>query len=111
MMTRNEEDQRSYTYTIKGSIKKEECKPLKEDIQKPKIKKNQEEYHAFIGTWNKQPTLNKTQEEDHDFIRITPTIRPPTLRYQNIFLALCYSCNNFGHKSINCRAYAKGRNT
>jgi hypothetical protein len=23
---------------------------------------------------------------------------------------LCYSCNNFGHKAINCRAYAKGRN-
>jgi hypothetical protein len=24
---------------------------------------------------------------------------------------LCYSCNNFGYKSINCRASAKGRNT
>jgi hypothetical protein len=55
--------------------------------------------------------MNKTQEEDHYFRRTTPTRRPPTLRYQNIFLGLCYSCNNFGHKSINCRAYAKGINT
>jgi hypothetical protein len=39
-----------------------------------------------------------------------PTRRPPTPWYQNIFLGLCYSCNNFGHKAINCRAYAKARN-
>jgi hypothetical protein len=111
MMIGNEAEKRSYADTIKGSIKKEECKPLKEDIQKPEIKKNQEEDHAFRGTWNQQPTMKKTQEEDHDFRRTTPTRRPPTPRYQNIFLGLCYSCNNFGHKAINCRAYAKGRNT
>jgi hypothetical protein len=35
MMTRNEEEKRSYAYTIKGSIKKEECKPLNKDIHKP----------------------------------------------------------------------------
>jgi hypothetical protein len=55
--------------------------------------------------------MKKNQEEDHDFRRTTPTRRPPTPRYQNIFLVLCYSCNNFGHKGINCRTYAKGRNT
>jgi hypothetical protein len=55
--------------------------------------------------------MKKTQEEYHDFRRTTPTRRTPASRYQNIFLGLCYSCNNFGHKAINCRAYAKGRNT
>jgi hypothetical protein len=54
--------------------------------------------------------MKKTQEEDHDFITTTPTRRPPTPMYQNIFRVLCYSCNNFGHKAINCRAIM-GRNT
>ena len=31
--------------------------------------------------------------------------------YQNIILGLCYSCCKFGHKTINCRSYEKGRNT
>jgi hypothetical protein len=45
----------------------------------------------------------KITEEQHH------SRRSPTLRYQTIFLGLCYSCNNFGHKAINCRAYAKNR--
>jgi hypothetical protein len=49
-MTVNEVDKRSYADTIKGAIKKEECKPLEEDIQKLEIKKNQEEDRAFVGT-------------------------------------------------------------
>jgi hypothetical protein len=49
---------------------------------------NQEEDHAFIGTWNHKPTMNNTQEEDHDFIKTTPTRRPPTPMYLNIFLGL-----------------------
>jgi hypothetical protein len=32
MMIGNEAEKRIYADTIKGSIKKEECKPLKEDI-------------------------------------------------------------------------------
>ena len=80
MMIGNEEDQRSYADTIKGSIKKEEWKPLKEDIHKQEIKKNQEEDCAFKGTWNQQTTMKKTQEEYYDFKRTTPTRRPPTPR-------------------------------
>ena len=30
-----------------------------------------------------------------------------TNRYQQIFLGNCYSCNNFGHKDLKCRAYGK----
>jgi hypothetical protein len=29
--------------------------------------------------------------------------------YQTIFLGLCYSCNNFGHKASNYISYAKKR--
>ena len=35
--------------------------------------------------------------------------RPMTSRYQQIFLGHCYSCNNFGHKALNCGAYGKFR--
>jgi hypothetical protein len=56
-------------------------------------------------TQNQQPTMERTQEEDYR--TDAPFKRPPTLRHQTIFLGLCYSCNNFWHKAINCRAYAK----
>ena len=35
--------------------------------------------------------------------------KPMTSIYQHIFLGHCYSCNKFGHKSLNCRAYGKFR--
>ena len=35
--------------------------------------------------------------------------KPMTNRYQQIFLGHCYLCNNFGHKSLNCKAYGKFR--
>ena len=28
-------------------------------------------------------------------------------RHLHIFLRYCYSCNNFGHETLNCRAYGK----
>jgi hypothetical protein len=52
MMTGNEAERRSYVDIIKGSMKKEECKPLNKKIQKLEINKNQEDDHAFKGTWN-----------------------------------------------------------
>ena len=43
-------------------------------------------------------------------ILLTPFIRSSTPRYQNIFLGLCYACNNFGHKVVNCRANKRNIN-
>lgn len=34
-------------------------------------------------------------------------IRPLLKMYQQIFLGNCYSCNNFGHKELDCKAYQK----
>jgi hypothetical protein len=45
----------------------------------------------------------KDSEEKHH----SEDLPPP--RYQTIFLGLCYSCNNFGHKVVNCRANTKNR--
>jgi hypothetical protein len=47
------------------------------------------------------------RNKKENYKRTTPFRR--SLRYQTIFLGLCYSCNNFGHKAINCKAYAKNR--
>ena len=33
--------------------------------------------------------------------------RPMSSRYQQIFLGHCYSCNNFGHRALDCKAYGK----
>jgi hypothetical protein len=33
--------------------------------------------------------------------------RPSAPRYQSLFPGYCFSCNNFGHKAIDCKAYAR----
>ena len=33
--------------------------------------------------------------------------RPFTNRYQHLFLGYCLSYNNFCHKAMNCKAYAR----
>ena len=53
------------------------------------------------------PPLKNTYEEDQEFRRTPPSRRPPTFRYQNYFPGLCYSCSNFGHKVVDCRAYVR----
>jgi hypothetical protein len=66
--------------------------------------RTQEEYYKRMTPprrsriQNQQPTMERNQEEYYK--RITPFRRSPTHRYQTIFLGLCYSCNNFGHKAI-----------
>jgi hypothetical protein len=57
---------------------------------------------------NQQQT-NKPQEEE-GFIREPPFRRCSTPRYQTIFFVLCYACNNFGHKAVNCRANNRNNN-
>ena len=49
-------------------------------------------------------------QEEEGFIREPPFIRSSTTRYQTIFFGLCYACNNFGHKAINCRDNNKNNN-
>ena len=51
--------------------------------------------------------------EDHDFLRhefrrTTSQRRSFTSRYQSLFYGYCFTCNNFGHKVVDCRSY--GRN-
>ena len=92
-----ENDKRSYIEIVKETVKKEDCKSLKENMQKSEMKKHEEDQCA----WKESP-----RSHNNDLTRHTPSRRPPMPRYQSIFLGLCYACNNYGHKAIDCRAYA-----
>jgi hypothetical protein len=118
---KNEEKDKSYAEVIKGPIKKEECEPSKKNI--PEMKKTQEEdykrdgYQRRPSTFRYQRSFNHCEgnniREDHDqprheFRRTTSQRRSFTPRYQSLFYGHCFTCNNFGHKVVDCRAY--GRN-
>jgi hypothetical protein len=57
---------------------------------------------------NQQPT-DRPQEEE-GFIRAPPFKKSSTPMYQTIFFGLCYACNNFGHKAVNCRDNDRNNN-
>jgi hypothetical protein len=57
---------------------------------------------------NQRPT-DRPQEEE-GFRRATPFRISSTPRYQTMFFSLCYACNNFGHKFMNCRANSRNIN-
>ena len=44
---------------------------------------------------------------NNDLRRHAPSRRPPISRYQSFFSGLCYACNNYGHKAIDYRTYAR----
>jgi hypothetical protein len=83
--TKHEAEQRSYAEIVRDFVKKEECKPPKKNI----------------------PEIKKTQEDE--FRRSASQRRSSTPRYQRFFYGHCFNCANFGHKVVNCRAYAKNR--
>ena len=47
-----------------------------------------------------------SSSHNNDTTYVMPRI-PITSKYQYIFFGHCYSCNNFGHKAMNCKAYEK----
>jgi hypothetical protein len=49
--------------------------------------------------------------EEEGFKRITHFRRYSTPSYQTIFFGLCYACNHFGHKAVNCRANSRNKKT
>jgi hypothetical protein len=83
----NKENPKSYDNIVKGSINNEKNnKKGNNDQEKPDYS-------------------NKNKKKE--FKRVIPPKRHFTNRYQNLFLGYCFSCNNFGHKSIYFIAYAR----
>jgi hypothetical protein len=91
-----ETNPKSYAETIKG-----DRKMYKEDYRDTPPPRR------FI--FQNQQQIDRPQEEE-GFIR-APSFRiSSTPRYQTILFGLCYTCNNFGHKDVNCRANNRNNN-
>jgi hypothetical protein len=56
---------------------------------------------------NQQQTDHSLQEDKDKYRRATPSRRYSIIRYQSIFFGHCFSCTNFGHKEIDCKAYRR----
>ena len=92
-----ETNTRSYAETVRGDNKfyKEDHR----DTPPPK---------RFRFKNQRQLETRRPQEEE-GFIRVTRYRRCIYPKYQTIFLGLFYSCNNFGHKVVNCRENNRNR--
>ena len=90
------DDKRSYVDIVKESCERENCEPLKENLQKVGISRHEEDERIgreVLVTHNGDPRKQ------------APSRRPPMPRYQSLFFGLCYAANNYGHKAIDCRTY------
>ena len=71
---------------------------VKENLQEAGTRKHEENEHA-----KKQvPAAQSNNPREQ-----APSRRPPMPRYQNLFSSLCYACNNYGHKAIDCGTYIR----
>ena len=92
------DDNRSYIYIVWESIKREDCESSKEEAEMKEREEDESARRKFPVTHN------------NDLRRHAPSRRPPISRYQIFFSSLCYTCNNYGHKAIDCRTYARYKN-
>jgi hypothetical protein len=88
--------------TIQKTNPKSYAKTIKEDRKMYKEDYRDTPPPRRFRFQNQQHTYRPQEEEG--FIRAPPFKRSSTPRYQTIFFGLCYACNNFGHKAVNCRA-------
>lgn len=89
------DDKRSYIDIVKESIKREDCESLKDEAEMKECEEDESARRKFPVTHN------------NDLRRHTPSRRPAISRYQSFFSSLCYACNNYGHKAIDCRTYTR----
>jgi hypothetical protein len=98
-----ETDQKSYAKVLKGRNHGQK-ESERNEYKIPSTFRHQRSFNHYQGN-NQRKYYDQPM---HKFRRTTPQRRSFTPRYQNFFLGHCFTCTNFGHKSVNCRAY--GRN-
>ena len=54
---------------------------------------------------NQQNFESTSIQNQNNFERSAPTRKFVSFGYQTLFLGHCFSCNNFGHKARDCKAY------
>ena len=55
------------------------------------------------------PKEEHSRNKEDEFRRSASQRRSFTSRYQRFFYGHFFNCANFGHKAVNCKAYAKNR--
>ena len=84
-LTWKEDEQKSYAEVVKESKKMQQSFST-QDQPSRRIPKQQPVDNLQEGSW-----------------RNVPQRRFSSFRYQTLFLGVFYSCNNFGHKVVNCK--------
>jgi hypothetical protein len=106
-----------YNHKEKGSSSKTTMQETYPKIYAETIKGDRNIYKEYYKDtpplrrfiFQNQQMTDRPQEEE-EFIRVPPFIRSSTPRYKTIFFGLCYACNNFGHKAVNCRSNKRNTN-
>lgn len=70
------------------------------------------EYGSHLNTLKGTNTTMNRQRYNKErrqsiFTKFNPFNMQYLSKYQNFFYGHCYSCNNFGHKAVDCQAYAR----
>jgi hypothetical protein len=106
---KNEEKAKNYADILKGrdhgqqESKRNECR-RGVSPRRPSTSRHQRSFNHCEGN-------NRREDRDqlrHEFKRTTSQRGSLASRYQSFFPGYCFTCNNFGHKVVDCRAY--GRN-
>jgi hypothetical protein len=82
---KSDKNPRTYAASLQSSFKREENQ----------IKTDSNQQISALS-----PKIN-------EYRRNTTPRRTPPKRYQQLFLGYCFSCHNFGHKALDCKAYRK----
>jgi hypothetical protein len=92
-----------------------EASPSKKHEVSPSFSKGGRNVSSKTSTKSNE-TFKRTKKGRHQesiftpqskFRRETPSRWTPKQRYENVFHGHCFSCNEYGHKALDCRHYAR----
>jgi hypothetical protein len=76
----------------------------------PSLSKDEDNVASQPSTQGKE-SFKRTKQGRHQEAILTPQRRwTPKQRYESVFHGQCYSCNEYGHKALECRSYARRNN-
>jgi hypothetical protein len=76
----------------------------------PSLSKDEDNVASQTSTQGKE-RIKRTKQGRHQEATFTPQIRwTPKQWYESDFHGQCYSCNEYGHKDLECRSYARRNN-
>jgi hypothetical protein len=78
------------------------CQKVKEKLQVKNLHKERKLSEEQSKEDTKKPPLHLKK-----FRKETPSRWTPKQRYENVFHGHCFSCNEYGHKALDCRHYAR----